>query len=64
MTFPNGVGYFDYEDVPSQLYEKNTINIDDDILLESESMEQGRYDHLSHTDRRYNKSSIQTDGNS
>ena len=47
MQFPNGAGYFDYEDVPQQFnYEKSNINIFDELLFESESVVSGGHDHL------------------
>ena len=40
MQFPNGAGYFDYEDVPTQQnYEENTTCLNDNILLEGEAVE-------------------------
>lgn len=62
ITFPNGAGYHDYDDVPPQYnYEESKINIDDNVLLESESVEQGRHDHLSRAEGGRNESSLSED---
>lgn len=63
MQFVNGAGYFDYEDVPPQFNYEETesdISINDDVLLEGESVGSGRHDHLSHTNGGPTQPSIQT----
>jgi len=60
MQFPNGAGFHDYEDVPNNLYEESNINLDDDVLCESESVVSGGHDNLSHKDRGPNESPLST----
>jgi len=51
MRDVNGAGFDPrVEDVPNNLYEEDTTNINDELLCESESVVQGRYDYLSHED--------------
>lgn len=65
MQFPNGAGYHDYEDVPRNLYEEESnININDDVLCESESVVSRGHDHLPHEDGGRDQSPLQAGNNS